>query len=194
MAGRTITSYRQKMWDMARFRLRDFRVVSWGNQTIPLTNGGNLIIPVGTTIGTIVTSEKLTALMLRWHIRAPGDVVGSGAEANAILRTALSNAVTNNPRLNWQGVIADWGDDIQEALCDEYYLLCQNSSQDGVPTTTEYINDWPNWAGNNSNPRRYQLADPEPLSIDADSFNFDDTGLQDDPEGQGNPEDQDNSR
>lgn len=180
MAGRTVEGYRRRMWDMARIRLRDIRAADWGNQTVPIAHVGNFTVPQGTTIGDIVTCERMMALMLRWHVRAPADVVRGNGVATA-LRNALSNAITNNAQLDWVGTdIADWGDDFQQAISDEYYAQCQASTRGGVPDTTRYINNWPNWTGTNANPRGYGLSNPlliSPLSIESDTFILDTAGL-----------------
>lgn len=180
MAGRTIDGYRKGMWDMARIRLRDIIETKWGSQVINFGSNQQLSIPNDTTIGDIFTSEKAIALLLRWHIRAPANVVNKDS-VDAPLRNALKNAIENNPTLGWESnAIVDWGNELQEAITDEFYQQCQSTSTNGMSETTQYINNWPNWTGSRSNPRGYQLTGQlltAPLSTESNSFDLDTTNL-----------------
>jgi len=64
MAGRTIEPYRERMWEMARVRLRDLRSAS-----IPLeAPAGASWSSEDITVGDIFTSEKAMAMVYCWHI------------------------------------------------------------------------------------------------------------------------------
>ena len=90
MAARTIQSFKQRMWDFARIRLRDILTVPWGvsadanNQITPdgrFTDGRGTERPI--ELGDVFTSERAVALLLRWHINRPVQVVSYDSGANA---------------------------------------------------------------------------------------------------------------
>ncbi|PQJ35328.1 hypothetical protein BSZ35_12595 [Salinibacter sp. 10B] len=70
MAGRTVEPYRQRMWDMARVRIRDLRSASLPLEAPEKAEWS----PEEITIGDIFTSEKAMVMVYCWHIYSPSDV------------------------------------------------------------------------------------------------------------------------
>ncbi len=107
MAGRTVPEYRQAMWGMAKRRIRDIR-----SKSVRFQVGANA---VNSTLGQIYTSEKAIAILLRWHVYRPSHVVNASYER---ITTAIQAAINNNPTVNWQMPITDWGDAHESALTE----------------------------------------------------------------------------
>lgn len=76
MAARTSEALAVAMFDLARFRLYNIL-----NSTLPAADNK--------AIGSVITSEVAVALILRWHIRAPGHIV-SGEGNIPYLNTAYA--------------------------------------------------------------------------------------------------------
>ncbi|MAT65278.1 MAG: hypothetical protein CMN57_06510 [Gammaproteobacteria bacterium] len=136
MAGRTNESFRHSMWDMVRIRIRDIR-----EHQIGFTVGTNQF---NATIGEVFTSEKATALLLRWHVYRPAHVTGSQ------VLNAITSAVNANPTLNWGPPISGWTDD-HEAALTAAILAAANTVN---PQHSDVAN-WPNYGGRAS--RGYAL-------------------------------------
>lgn len=185
MAGRTIQGYRQRMWDMARIRLRDLRGVPFPAGVVPN-------VPVGgggtrrATLGDVYTSERAWGLLLRWHIRFTGHVV-SGGEVGQRIQGAYGHA--NIPAA--AGDPTTWGnaqetqliDGIMQEVDDLVNAAPAGSnlrrSREGFRRTMRYVRDWPDWAAPGAqNPRGYRLTNTiGNLSTDRDSFHFDNSNL-----------------
>jgi hypothetical protein len=78
MACRTSANLRLAMWDFSRMRIRDLL-----NKTLTIAG-------VARRIGDYVTSEKGTAMLLRWHIFNPGELF-------AHLQSVFSTVIPNHP-------------------------------------------------------------------------------------------------
>lgn len=171
MAGRTIAGYRQRMWDMARVRLRDIASVPWGAGVANVATGGGATRAAN--IGDVFTSERARAMLLRWHIRSPAHVISGGAPGRR-LRNVLANATAATPRLDWTTDPSTWTDDHEQALIDAIVP----AAAPGVRGSLETVRDWPTWLGG-ANPRGFALAAPVAAALSAtrDSFNFDAAGL-----------------
>ncbi|MCP3882970.1 MAG: hypothetical protein GY701_31920 [Sulfitobacter sp.] len=147
MAGRVNVGYRQRMWHMARVRLRDILAVPWGTG----------VANVGTTpatIGDVFTSERVTAMILRLHIRGPAWVVNSG-HAGARLTGALTRAQAAQPSLTWTGDPSAWTNAYETALINGLTAELAAHASAGVQQTVNYVR---NWAGSwGTNPRGYAL-------------------------------------
>lgn len=192
MAGRTIDAYREGMWDMARFRIRDIRNTLWpsGVDHLPDTGTGDL-----TTIGDVITSERGLALVLRWHVKSPGGVITYdptpvGAGSYYSLGWAVDAAWGNG----WDQDLStgDWsgnsGDQHEVDMIDEIATAMGNEMRN-IPV----VRYWPYWVGwqtDAGNESRYRLfsatdladgvtadrtggGDDDLLSEDRDSFDFD---------------------
>jgi hypothetical protein len=170
-SARYVEAFRRRMWDMARFRIRDILET-------PITRFTGSPVAEGTKLSQVYTSERATAFLLRWHILSPKGVVDggeSGLHVNAALRT------TNNPPLPPDP--ATWKDchehRLVEGLLKEVNRLGgKKAEKSELNKTISELNTWPSWARNPTsarvNPRCYQL---EPtiggLSQDRGSFKFD---------------------
>jgi hypothetical protein len=147
MAGRVNDGYRQRMWHMARVRLRDILAVTWGAG----------VANVGTrapTIGDVFTSERATAMILRLHIRGPAWVV-NGGNAGARLTGALARARAAQSGLGWNGDPSAWTDGHETALINGLTAELAANASAGVQQTVTYVRNWAgSWGGN---PRGYTL-------------------------------------
>jgi len=168
MAGRTIEGFRRRMWHMARLRIRDIRSTPWGTGFAAIPDGSGGTRPV--TIGDVYTSERAMALILRWHIRFPANIV-NGGNGGTRLRAAFRRAgvATTDP--------STWTD-VQEAaliqgLLDEATAL-HNAD---LMRSIDAVDSWPSWAGG-ANPRGYRLDRAiGNLAVTRASFQFDDSDL-----------------
>ena len=106
MAARTMPAYRAAMWAMAKIRLSEIL-----NDPISFTVGG---VTVNSTLGSVYTSEKAVAILLRWHVWRPSHVVGV-PQYNRV-RTVLQNTVNATNGVNWQLPVASWGAAHESAL------------------------------------------------------------------------------
>ena len=89
MAARTMPAWRRAMYAMARIRIRDILSTPWGKKTG--TDGVPDIAGQPATIGDVVSSERGVALLTRWHVFRPQDIVNANA-SGSVLRTALTTA------------------------------------------------------------------------------------------------------
>ncbi|MCF4995374.1 hypothetical protein GIW69_07290 [Pseudomonas syringae] len=111
MAARTMPGYRAAMWSMAKLRLREILT-----DPISFSVGG---VVVNSTIGTIYTSEKAVAILLRWHVWRPSHIVGV-PQYNQ-LRHVLQNTINTSGGVNWQLPIASWGAAHESALTTKLF-------------------------------------------------------------------------
>lgn len=185
MAGRTVAGYRERMYHMARIRIRDIRRCPWGTGVANVNQGTPTARAA--TIGDVFTSERAMALILRWHIRFPAHMISNGGPGTR-LRNALSNAITatnaaNTPAgqtpLVWTGDPSQWTNRHEEALIQGIMDEVANLGNAGLNQTMNYVEAWPNWSGPGaSNPRGFTLAAPlARLSTGRNTLNFDAAGL-----------------
>ncbi|MEV0726959.1 hypothetical protein AB0I37_29820 [Micromonospora purpureochromogenes] len=170
MAGRTIPEWRLRMWHMARIRLRDIRRTRWGVTTGPVS--------ADTTIGEVFTSERLMALLLRWHVRWPAHVISSrvaGANLRSAFRLAMKFDADSGPPLVMDGLPSTWSD-AQEAM-----LLNGVSAQLADSWTDEGFDHVDRFPADR-NPS-WILAGVQPLSLARGSFRFDGRDLPPQPPG-----------
>jgi hypothetical protein len=169
MAGRTIDAFRQRMWDMARVRLRDILSTPWGAGVADIPTGRAQTRPA--TIGDVFTSERAVAMLLRWHIRGPGFVVSGGRAANH-LRQAFASAGISATTPPTDPTV--WNDAAETALINGILHEVRGKSYEGSIRT---VHDWPVWTARR-NPRHYTL-DPAlgPLNASRGSFTLDSSGL-----------------
>jgi len=161
MAGRTIDGYRRRMWDMARVRLRDLRAAPWSGTR---------------TLGDVFTSERASAILLRWHVRFPGDVI-DGGKAGPRLHDALARARQASPALDWNGDPEGWTDGHEAALLRGLRAEVEKRGNKAFSDTIREVDAWPSWAAG-VNPRGYALS-PQVgrLSERRASLVFDGAGL-----------------
>lgn len=105
MASRTIENYRRSMWEMTKIRIGEIR-----SKPISFQINGTTI---NSTIGQIYTSERATAVLLRWHVFKPSHVVRN---QNQRITAAIQSAIANNATIHWTGPIANWTDEHETAL------------------------------------------------------------------------------
>jgi hypothetical protein len=124
MANRIFDTFKTNGYDYARWRLSDMRECRIENR--PSGNGATQ--PVGTnsavpTLGQVFTSERSLAMLLRWHVNRPSDIVdgdnapgSAGAELWGALARAQDPTQNGNLNLMWTGDVATWTDDHETAL------------------------------------------------------------------------------
>jgi hypothetical protein len=140
MAARTHPRWRSAMYDMARIRLRDVLSCPWGKTTG--ADGVPDIAGRPATIGDVVTSERAVALVHRWHIFRPADMIAANA-AGPVLRAAL--AAVGRPA----GDPATWAD----AFDGQYVNQLLAALPGGIGDMNGLVR-WPQWG---ANPRGYAL-------------------------------------
>lgn len=157
MAGRTCASMQQAMWGMVRLRIRDIR-------SVPISiQAGN--VHVNGTLGTVYTSEKSVAILLRWHIFRPGHVTGQR------VRDSLTRAINGNAQLNWNALQTQWTDAHERAITAQLLTdaLAVNNTQDRLAS-------WPTYAGRGG--RNYTINNElGALREGRGSFNLDTNGI-----------------
>jgi hypothetical protein len=172
MAGRTVSAFRARMWDMARLRIRDIRATPWppaaGVPDVPDGIGGT----PPANLGDVFTSELATTLLLRWHVRFPTDVSNHGVAGTALVN-ALSRAILTVP-------IPDpstWNDANEQALIAALMSVANSGGNQDLINTLTQVQNWPAWA-TGPNPRGFQL-DPSIGGLNdlRGSFQFADAGL-----------------
>jgi Putative peptidoglycan binding domain len=170
MAGRTIEGFRRRTWHMARVRVRDILATQWPAGVVPdvPVAGGGTRRP---TIGDVYTSERAVALLLRWHIRYPGNVISGGRAGNR-----LENAFRNAAIPAGAGDPTTWNDRHEAYLIDGIMREVRAIANAGFTRTMTYVNNWPaSWG---ANPRGYILAPTiGALANTRNSFQFDATDL-----------------
>ncbi len=132
MAGRTNDAYRQNMWDMARVRIRDLLETEFDDSDEDGDGTRDPAVPDvtlddGSTrtarVGDVFTSEQAIALLMRWHVRYPGNVAGShvaGSYLEDVYEKAKDEATANLDQdpTNWPETDAV-GQTIVDAILEE---------------------------------------------------------------------------
>lgn len=131
LAARTRPLFRRRMWDYARFRLRDLLATPW----VPAVMTAD---PAGTrpaTVGDLFTSERAAGLLLRWHVNAPDDLLPVGPKS--VLTTAFAAAGA----AAW-GDPAGWNDQKEEALTNALYAARPTDPGDWLRQTLDQVYNW----------------------------------------------------
>lgn len=84
MACRTSDALRRTMWELGRIRLRDLLSAPWPGR--------------GLSLGELFTSERLVAMLLRWHVNLPATLVNADGVRGRLFKRGLP-----------AGDPADWG-------------------------------------------------------------------------------------
>jgi hypothetical protein len=190
MATRTVDGFRRAMWPMARLRIRDIGETPWdGPADPPVWTVPDPQAPGGrrpARIKDVINSERGMAIVYRWHIRAPANMVSAGpateapatrriGRAGPVLRAVYEAAAKDNATL-FAGTPDAWGDAAEQAL------ITQLRRQGGA--SVEYVHEWPRLASGN---RGFTLpveilpeasdGDGRRLGLARRSFVLDTTGL-----------------
>jgi len=207
-----LAGYRQAQWDMARLRLRNLLSSEVPDITLPdssqlsLTYQGNANgagpatgpSPRRARIGDVFTSERAAAMLLRWHVNRPSDVVSSGRAARAIQGIIKAVAVAHPDLISPTKQQTNlWQDPVEAALIGAIidYLSAkaaaatapnEKSRWKNLVSTTTTVRDWPNYPGRDN--LRFELtatsSDPDlsalaaVLSASRSSFHLYDTGVE----------------
>jgi len=132
MAARTRPLFRRRMWDYARFRLRDLLATPWVPALMTTDPGG------GTrpaTVGDLFTSERAAGLLLRWHVNAPGDLLPVGPKSK------LTAAFTAAGAAAW-GDPAGWNDQREAALTEALYAARPAVAGNWLRLTLDQVYHW----------------------------------------------------
>jgi RHS repeat-associated protein len=202
MAARTVDSWKQVMWDMARIRIRDLLLVPWpANANVPQVAGPDGPRPA--TIGDIYTSELALSFLLRWHVWTPSHIIYHGFAGRGLTsaferaRANLANA--NASPTTWANADEQF---LIDGLRDQVFAEVAGGDWDTPgrnfrPTFYQLgwtqFERWPEWSPRppnpNANPFGYQL-DPDALDpggrqlrTGRGSFNLDESGLPQTPFG-----------
>ncbi|SEG97951.1 hypothetical protein SAMN05444920_111123 [Nonomuraea solani] len=200
MATRTVEGFRRRMWHMARLRIRDIAETPWDGPAGPPTwTIPDPEAPGGTRparIKDVITSERGLALVYRWHIKRPANMVAGGPATEPVatrrlgragpqLHTAFDEAAKDHETLFASGPHT-WGDGAERALVEHLLTRAErlNPPDAGLRGSLQYVFDWPRYG---TNPRGYTLpVDILPEAEDGQgrrlrmarhSFTFDATDL-----------------
>jgi hypothetical protein len=182
MAGRTkfsagvttdnqLKGYRTTMWDMARIRIADILSAEWpkiDNQQLKYVGPENPAGSAGSRnarIGDVFTSERSVALLLRWHINAPGTLLKSGKAGKHLVAIYKNAKAEVSP--GSIGTSVDWvnDDNAQETLITKFLERVESDQGPFTPASESKINlvntlkeikDWPGSDAVRSQ-RKYQL-------------------------------------
>jgi hypothetical protein len=119
------------MWNVIRIRIDDIRVFNI-NATVGAIN-------VQGTIGQIYTSEKAIAILLRFHIFSPGNMIKAA-------RNAIINAIQHpipaeqNLNINWALALDQWTDNHERAITRALLAIAvtNNNTQNNTATWPQY--------------------------------------------------------
>ena len=178
MAGRVFAGYRQDMWDMVRIRIQDI-LTSTIRVTCTVPAAGIYLarnININATLGDFFTSEVAVAILLRWHIYHPANVV-----PGVTVRNCIRNAMIQNPNHDW-ATMANWADPEELVLTDRLYRAAF-----AVNETMRHLPLWPRYDYNvppannlvDGRPgRRYQLGNElGSLRTGRNTFHLDNNGI-----------------
>lgn len=142
MAGRTQPAWARTAWDMARLRLQDLAATPLSEALCRV-----LSAPLSTRLGDVATSEAAIAVLLRWHIRAPGEVITDG-HTGRVLAAAIGDRFP---------ALADWAD-VEEARLVESILDAARRirGDENFVAGLRSLAEWPDWS-RSRNPRGYRL-------------------------------------
>jgi len=197
MAGRTIDGYRRRMWDMARQRIRDVLNAPWDSPApgapdrlagIP-TGVGDRTRPA--RIGDVFTSERAVAMVLRWHVLAPGGIVRGNKDeppatrhigrAGPAARAALAAARAAAGGLDWSGAANTWSGAHEQALIAGIRVQADASPSAEMRDTIPKVQGWPQWYGSANPPYSLPVeglpAGERNLATGRHSFHLDSTIL-----------------
>jgi hypothetical protein len=196
-----LEGYRTTMWDMARIRIADILSAEWpkidNQQQLEYVGPENPAGPAGrrnARIGDVFTSERSVALLLRWHINAPGTLLKSGKAGKHLVaiykkaKTEVTLSETIDSSITWVAT-----DNAQAILIKHFLervkspdgpLASSPQSQINLVNTLDVINAWPNQADRSV--KGYQLIASnsvfkdfvaEELSTSKESFAFFSEGI-----------------
>jgi hypothetical protein len=146
MAGRTMPEWQAACWDFARVRFRDVLSTPWSSD---IDHGGIKDPPGGppVKIGDVFSSERAVAMVLRWHINRPADVITSSVidgkrvyGAAAPLRRVYTDALALSSTMTPDGVLSDWTDDDEVLLLDAFDAVLPTAD---LKATMKRIRVWP---------------------------------------------------
>ncbi|WP_371558477.1 peptidoglycan-binding protein (plasmid) [Streptomyces longwoodensis] len=203
MAFRVEPEFRHAMWDLARQRLFDVLRLRWPDREAAPAQGNWELDDVDTGTGPrrplvseVFTSEKAVAMILRWHVNRPVDMV-TDRRAGTMLREALKWArqppAPGAPAANLLQLVTAWGEPEEARLLEGLVQVCNDAA---LKASVKRARDWPSWnlTTPGQNPAGFTLplgdlplADPaatppravseRQLRSDRNSFRLDDIGL-----------------
>ncbi|MFH8800999.1 peptidoglycan-binding protein [Streptomyces sp. NPDC017936] len=203
MAFRVEPDFRRAMWDLARQRLFDVLRLRWPDREAAPAQGNFELDDVDTGTGArrplvseVFTSEKAVAMILRWHVNKPGEMV-TDRRAGTMLREALKWArqppAPGAPAADLLQPVTAWGEAEEARLLEGLVQVCKDPA---LKASVKRARDWPSWnlTTPGQNPAGFTLplgdlplADPaaappravseRQLRSDRNSFRLDDVGL-----------------
>ncbi|NLD26172.1 MAG: hypothetical protein GX661_02300 [Acholeplasmataceae bacterium] len=149
MATRLSTDLRRAMWDFTRIRIRDILAKEFD------INGKKK------SVGSIVTSEKGVAMLLRWHIRFPGNLFYAGKNSKSKLQKIIEKVIET---------FSDENQAREDEILKKISEVDVNNEE--LEANLKSIYDWDN-VPQKGLKDYYQLNLKEPeLSSEKDSFKF----------------------
>ena len=115
MMGRTVESYRRRMWHAALRRIQKLRSLTFDQGDVTAVGTTPRGQPILATIGDVFTSELAVGYLLRWHVNRPADIAG-GRSAGPSAVAALAHAKQHQPSLDWTLPPTQWTQAHEDAL------------------------------------------------------------------------------
>jgi len=159
MAGRTVDGYREGMWDMARFRIRDIRNTLWppGVSHLPKEGGDPA------TIGDVVTSERGSLSSCGGRVKSPTHVVDDGG--GNTLGTAVDGAWNGwNQDLTTNDWLGNSGDQHEADMVGDIATEMTNDGIDRIDVV-RYWHHWIGWQTDPNQESRYRLFSASDLAF-----------------------------
>ncbi len=167
MAGRAVADYQRGLYEFARHRLHALLESEWP-ASLHFDNGTRR----AATLGDVFTSERAVALLLRWHVNMPAQVINAGLVAKPI-RDALANA-RGTAAGDFSGTnVAQWTATDEQALVAGILQAALDTPGAPSDATMKNVANFPTWSAG-LNPYGYTLPTSIPaLSTARGSFRLD---------------------
>lgn len=115
MMGRTVASYRRRMWPAAIRRIRKILSLTFAEGDVTAVGANPRGQPILATIGHAFTSELAVGYLLRWHVNLPGNIASGGSAGPRVIEM-LNAAKELQPGLDWTLAPTQWTQAHEDAL------------------------------------------------------------------------------
>jgi peptidoglycan hydrolase-like protein with peptidoglycan-binding domain len=164
MAFRTIPGLKRCVWDFARLRIRDVLNINLINFGFVDAQGNN----ISPTLGTVFTSERAIAMIIRIHVRYPSYIAGVNKNTNNTLRKILLESIDQIKKEGLEHKRLDQFGDRHEEIMVSQILNTSATLGGDLNKSVPIVHDFPG---------DLRLSYPISLSNSRGSFQFDSSGL-----------------
>lgn len=150
MMARTTPPFWRLQWRLALERLAEIRSLPIDAALVPPVAPATT--PPGlATIGDVFTSERATALVLRWDVNRPSDIRRTKLDGTKPVPTAgpsivgiIEKAKADAPDLDWTAHCSAWTDAHEAALLAAIRTIPKTAAQAEIGRTLPLIDSFPN--------------------------------------------------